>query len=119
MMVPRILTILSSSSIVIDVEIIEMVLEPATQYLRAKVMLKQGYVLYVTEGIGETYRRYSYHLQRDDELIKRWDNAPHWKGMKTFPFHMHLPGHEKPRECAEVFVQDVLVELRGLLGGDE
>jgi len=119
MMIPQILAVLSSSDIVIDVEIIEMVIEPKTQYLRAKAKLKKGYVLYVNEGVGETYRRYSYHLQRDDELIKRWDNAPHWKGMKTFPYHVHLAGHEKPRECAEVFVQDVLVELRGLLGGDE
>lgn len=84
MMVPRILAVLSSSDIVIDVEIIEMVIEPKTQYLRAKAKLKKGYVLYVTEGIGETYRKYSYHLQRDDEMIKRWDNAPHWTGITTF-----------------------------------
>ena len=93
-----------------------MVIEPKTQSLRAKARLKKGYVLYVNEGVGETYRRYSYHLQRDDEMIKRWDNAPHWKAIKTFPFHMHLPGHEKPVECTEVFVHDVLLELRGLLG---
>ena len=58
-------------------------------------------------------------LSSSSIVIKRWDNAPHWKEIKTFPFHVHLAGHEKPRKCAEVFVQDVLVELRGLLGGDE
>jgi hypothetical protein len=116
MMVPRILAILSSSDIVIDVEIIEMILEPNTQYLRAKAKLRKGYVLYVTEGIGESYRRYSYHLKRDNEMIKRWDNAPHWKSIKTFPFHVHLAGNDKPQASMEVFVDDVLLELRELIG---
>jgi len=76
MMVSRILAVLSSSELVIDVEIIEMNIEPKTQSLRAKAILKKGYVLYVNEGIGEIYRRYSYHLQKDDKMVCRWDNAP-------------------------------------------
>jgi len=110
------LAILSSSDITIDIEIIEMNIEPRTQLLRVKVTLKRGYVLYITEGIGENYRRYSYHLQKDNKMIRRWDNAPHWGSIKTFPFHLHLLDKDKPVECDEVFVSDVLVEIKGIIG---
>jgi len=56
MMVSQILAVLSSSELVIDVGIMEMNIEPKTQLLRAKAILKKGYVLYVNEGIGENYR---------------------------------------------------------------
>jgi len=115
-MVSRILAVLSSSELVIDVEIIEMNIEPKTQSLRAKAILKKGYVLCVNEGIGEIYRRYSYHLQKDDKMICRWDNAPHWIGIRTFPFHLHVLGKDKPIECDEVFVTEVLLEIRNIIG---
>ncbi|KAF5436616.1 hypothetical protein C5S35_08190 [Candidatus Methanophagaceae archaeon] len=114
MTVAQILAVLSSSDLVIEVEVIEMNIEPKTQSLRAKVMLKKGYVLYVNEGIGENYRRYSYHLQKGDEMIRRWDNAPHWRGISTFPFHLHIPDKAKPIKCEEVFVDDILLELRDI-----
>ena len=116
MMVSQILVVLSSSELVIDVGIMEMNIEPKTQLLRAKAILKKGYVLYVNEGIGENYRRYSYHLQKDDKMMCRWDNAPHWTGIRTFPFHLHVPGKDKPIECEEVFVNDVLLEIRNIIG---
>jgi predicted RNase H-like nuclease (RuvC/YqgF family) len=115
MTVSHILAVLSSSDLVIDVEIIEMNVEPKTQSLRAKATLKKGYVLYVNEGIGENYRRYSYHLQKDDEMIRRWDNAPHWRDFRTFPFHLHIPDNDKPIECGEVFVNDVLLGIRDIV----
>ena len=115
MTVSHILAVLSSSDLVIDVEVIEMNVEPKTQSLRAKAILKKGYVLYVNEGIGENYRRYSYHLQKDDKMIRRWDNAPHWSGIRTFPFHLHIPDKDKPIECGEVFVSDVLLVIRDIV----
>jgi len=116
MTISHVLAVLSSSDLVIDVEIIEMNIEPKTQSLRAKAKLKKGHVLYVNEGIGENYRRYSYHLQKDDRMIRRWDNAPHWRGVRTFPFHLHVPDKDTPIECDEVFVNDVLLEIRDIFG---
>ena len=49
-------------------------------------------------------------------MIRRWDNAPHWGSIKTFPFHLHLPDKDKPVECDEVFVSDVLAEIKGIIG---
>ncbi len=117
MAVSHILTVLSSSDIVLSVEVAEMNVEPKVQSLRATATLKNGYMLYVNESMGENYRRYSYHLQKGDEMIRRWDNAPHWGGIRTFPFHLHLPDTNKPVECGEVFVNDVLSEIRDIFSG--
>ena len=114
MTVSHILAVLSQSDIVINVEVIEMNVEPTVQSLRAKATLKRGYVLYVNEGMGKNYRRYSYHLQKDRKMIRRWDNAPHWRSIRTFPFHLHIPDNDKPIECSEVFVNDILTEIRGI-----
>ena len=104
MAVSHILAMLSSSDLVMNVEIIEMNVEPNVQSLRAKATLKEGYVLYVDEGMGENYRWYSHHLQKCDKMIRRWGNAPHWMGIGAFPFHLHPPDSDKPIECGEVFV---------------
>ncbi len=114
MTISHILAVLSANDFVINVEVIELNVEPKTQLLRAKARLKKGYVLFVNEGIGENYRRYSYHLQKDDKMIRRWDNAPHWKGVRTFPFHLHLPDRDEPVECGEVFVSDMLSEIKDI-----
>lgn len=37
-------------------------------------------------------RKYSFHWQDNQhQLIRRWDNSPHHKQIKTFPFHLHTP----------------------------
>jgi predicted RNase H-like nuclease (RuvC/YqgF family) len=119
MTVSHILAVLSSSDLVMSVEVVEVNAEPKVQSLRAKATLKNGYVLYVNEGIGEHYRRYSYHLQKGGKMIRRWDNAPHWMDIRTFPFHVHLPDADKPVECGEVFVNDVLSEIRDIFSGNK
>jgi hypothetical protein len=47
--------------------------------------------LFIRETIisGEK-RKYSYHWQdKNNTLIKRWDNAPDWD-VETFPHHLHI-----------------------------
>ena len=119
MTVSHILAVLSSSDLVMNVEVIEMNVEPKVQSLRAKATLKEGYVLYVNEGIGGSYRRYSYHLQKEDKMIRRWDNAPHWRGIRTFPFRLHLPDNDNPTECGEVFVDGVLSEIKDIFSEEK
>ena len=55
MTVTYILAVLSQSDIVINVEVVEMNVEPTVQSLRAKATLKRGYVLYVNERIEKCY----------------------------------------------------------------
>lgn len=75
MTISHILAVLSSSDLVIDIKIIEMNIEPTTQTLRAKAILKN----------------------------------------RTFPFHLHISGKDKPIECGEVFVNDILLGVKEFL----
>jgi len=62
------------------------------QYLKAKVELKNGDLLFLKEYISSTEHLYSYHWQKvNGDLIIRWDNSPHHKSLTTFPHHKHSP----------------------------
>jgi len=47
--------------------------------------------------------------------VRRWDNAPHWKNIKTFPYHAHDQNVAKPFESPEVFIEDVLQYLKEMI----
>jgi hypothetical protein len=53
--------------------------------------------------------RYSYHYQKGDRLIFRYDNAPHHPELPTFPHHKHVDDRVEP--CQEPDLQDVLREI--------
>jgi len=56
-----------------------------------------------------TCEKYSYHLQKGDEFIIRWDNAPHHKELSTFPYHVHdRTGVHKSKEMT---MDEILEEL--------
>ncbi|CAM9957333.1 unnamed protein product, partial [Chrysoparadoxa australica] len=62
--------------------------------------------LHAREYIGQTERSYSFHWQTGNNLICRWDNAPHHIQLKTFPNHMHTPAGLE--ESPPVTLQEVL-----------
>jgi hypothetical protein len=110
-----ILDALSSSDIVKEIIVIVLVEEPGNQALRAKASLKKGYVLYFAEAFGKDFRIYSYHAQKNEKMVRRWDNAPHWPDMKTFPHHIHLNNENEAHECPEIFIKDVLDEMNTII----
>jgi len=113
--VQDILDTLSSSKIVEEIEVMVLVQEPGRQALRAVAELEDGYVLFINEALGGDFRRYSYHVQKEERMVRRWDNAPHWPDMKTFPHHLHIESEKKVSECREVFVEDVLSEMEAII----
>ncbi len=100
MTVSHIITILSACDFIDDLKIIEINIEPPVQSIKARARLKNGLMLQITESIGEDFRR--------------WDNAPHWKEVRTHPFHAHIKDKEEPVESKEMFVSDVIAELKKL-----
>lgn len=118
MTINKTVSVLSSSEIVLELKVIKAVFEPPVQAIKATVTLKDGYTLQISESSGPDFRRYSYHLQKGNEMAKRWDNSPHWKDLKTFPFHVHQRNDLRPKESPEVFIEDVLREVEKLLSSN-
>lgn len=62
---------------------------------RYKLRMSDGSLLELTERLVEaqgsvSMTKYRYHWQdQNGRLIKRWDNAPHHRQIKTFPHHVH------------------------------
>lgn len=112
---------LTASPIVKDVDIIDEFITSVSGFLDCKVLMIDGSVLYVTEYFTICENRierdkYSYHLQRDDDFVIRWDNAPHHKEVSTFPFHVHKEG--EVHESKEMKLEKVLEELSEIVMGE-
>jgi len=52
-------------------------------------------IIEIFEYVNENEQRitslkYSYHWQNsENNIIKRWDNAPHFPNIESFPHHVH------------------------------
>lgn len=59
-------------------------------YYRLKIFFENHSMLFVREYVDETERVYSFHWQdQNNEMLIRWDNAPHHRHILTFPHHKH------------------------------
>jgi hypothetical protein len=91
--------LLSASPLVRDVEIVRRAIRDTefekVLHYRYRVLLANGDFLEMTERVLEAQGRlevtkYRHHWQdRQSRLLKRWDNAPHYPAMDTFPHHLH------------------------------
>ena len=60
-----------------------------------------GSVLHVKDYTFGRERKYSYHWQKAGELLIRWDNAPHWMHLRTYPHHKHISSEKDIQESKE------------------
>jgi Family of unknown function (DUF6516) len=91
--------LLSASPLVRDVEIVRRAIRDTefekVLHYRYRVLLANGDFIEMTERVLEAQRRlevtkYRHHWQdRHSRLLKRWDNAPHYPAIDTFPHHLH------------------------------
>jgi hypothetical protein len=81
-------------------------------HLRARLALADGSQLEFSEYVqrsptGEiTVITYSYHwADADNQLIRRWDNTPHFPDLPGFPDHMHdgATGEVMPGQPMSIF----------------
>ncbi len=105
---------LTTSPIVKDIEILDEFITSVSGFLDCRVILIDGSELFVSEYftvLKDRIKRdkYSYHLQKNDELLIRWDNAPHHRELSAFPFHVHKK--DGVHESKEMTVEDILEEL--------
>lgn len=87
---------LFASPIIINHEVHLTNLSPFTAYLEGEAVFTDGSEFFFFEFLrsvkGETKReKYRYQYQSiSEKLIFRYDNAPHFRRVKTFPNHKHL-----------------------------
>lgn len=81
--------------------------EPEGYRFKAIITLVDNTTLLVKDYFLEKKRKYAFHWQAsNNELIARWDNAPHWFDISTFPHHVHIKGNVYPSSLTSL--QDVL-----------
>ena len=85
------------SAIIADMSLEFLEASPSEGFIRGSIVFDNGYRLsffeYIVVSGGRVERlKYRYHLEDDaGRLVFRYDNAPHHRGLPTFPHHKHLP----------------------------
>ena len=74
------------------------------------ITFKDGSIFHFKEVHLGKNRHYRFHyMDESNNLISRWDTAPHNKDLKTFPYHVHLPDGVK--ESKRVTLIDILDKI--------
>ena len=112
----NIIACLCKSSVVQTVDVIEIIDEPEIQLLYVRVTLANQTLLYIREVVTIKDYKYSYHWQtKSGELIRRWDNAPHWQKGIDSVYHVHVKQPDAVEPSSRVTVEDVLKVISDLI----
>jgi len=77
--------------LIIDQELEVESIDPETTIRQGHIRFIDGSQLHFMEYTGQQTHDYRFHYMDEDEnLIRRWDNAPHHQELKNFPFHVHI-----------------------------
>lgn len=79
-------------------------------FIGGRIQFKDGSVFHFKEILIGEKRHYRFHyMDGENNLISRWDTAPHHKELKTFPYHVHLP--DAVKECEPVTLIGILDKI--------
>lgn len=83
--------------------------------LSGRLLFVDGSMLEFMEYLKEENRlKYRFHLiNKEGDMVFRYDNAPHHRDISSFPHHKHLPGNVS--ESNEKSIMDVLDEIETLI----
>ena len=84
-------------------------------YYRVVVALVDGSSLHAREFFNADERHYSFHWQTSGgEMIRRWDDAPHYPHLETHPHHVHEGS--SVHAGLPISLKEVLAEIEKQLG---
>ena len=91
-----------------------------TGLFRARVFFWDGSHLTIDEVIATEpgypeILRYAYTYVKDNHLVFRYDNAPHFRKFDTFPHHKHVGPEEQPEAAKQPPLNQVFAEVEQLL----
>jgi hypothetical protein len=91
----------------------------ASYELRVTIALKDGSTLFVKDYLFlDGSRKYAYHWQdREGQLKSRWDNAPHWQDVASYPHHQHVDGEGRVTSSEVRTPEDALQYIREQIQG--
>ncbi|AIU70897.1 hypothetical protein TEU_11480 [Thermococcus eurythermalis] len=104
----RELELLDGSPVVKSYEILDYKEGESFYFLKIKAVLVDGSVLHIREFVSEEEYNYSFQWQRNGNLIIRWDNASHHRGIETFPHHKHVGSKDNVQPSKEISLEDIL-----------
>ncbi len=96
---------------VLEIRILEWKQTECVFYAKIEVHFNE-YILHIREyeNTCTSDRKYSYHLQNaEGNLIIRFDNAPHYKNVETFPHHIHMGEEIQP--SSEITPEDIIEKI--------
>jgi len=108
-------TIDAYGDLIEGIEDLEIVQKSLVSRVKVKLRLFDGSMLWVREvWVKGEMTAYSYYWLRSNEtVIMGWDNAPHHKGVRTFPHHKHIGG--RVEESQERNMGSVLEFIKNFL----
>jgi len=85
-------------------------------YYKLKIVFIDQSILFAREYIDESERNYAFHWQdKNESLILRWDNAPHYRNITTFPHHKHNHAGNVI-ESTEISINEVIKIIQMKIG---
>ncbi len=61
-------------------------------FIQGRITFADGSTLEFSEQLPTERKKFRLHYRdAQNDLIMRWDSAPHHKTLSTFPFHKHTP----------------------------
>jgi len=110
---PKTLDVLRRSDLVKEIVSVNFDTVGDSYRLKVRVRLRNNWLLDVWEHVAPGLKRYSYHVFSRNRMIVRWDNAPHFPSIKTFPHHKHID--KNIEESKEMTVELALEEIRRMI----
>ena len=88
-MLPRLKALLQASQKVASFQVIDSdAIDKANFLLKIRCELTSGYIFQIRPRAIAGHIRYSYQ-EFTDRPLRRWDNAPHFPHLPSFPHHYH------------------------------
>lgn len=109
----EIILMLSETPYVDSFDVIKNKITSTEGYLRLKANLVNSDLLEISlycqkKEASIEIIDYRYHWQDENGVLKmRWDNCKHHKGIKTFPFHVHVDDYKTVKPSAKIDIYKV------------
>ena len=84
-------------------------------FIKGRITFLDGSVLEFSEQLPTKRKKFRFHyMDEHNDLILRWDSAPHYRNLSTFPFHQHTP--QGVQEHPDVTLLEVLDKIEAMIG---